>query len=105
MKNPDGAIPDGITAEVIIPVAPVTAVRVPRSALTFSSAGELGVRLVDAEARVAFAPVTVIEDEQAAVWIAGVSDGARVIVQGQDFVREGQTVEAVAATPAMVAAQ
>jgi multidrug efflux system membrane fusion protein len=31
------------------------------------------------------------------MWIAGVRDGARVIVQGQDFVREGQTVEAVAA--------
>jgi multidrug efflux system membrane fusion protein len=105
IKNPDGAIPDGITAEVIIPVAPAIATRVPRSALTFSSAGKLGVRLVDAQSRVAFAPVTVIEDEQASVWVAGVSDGARVIVQGQDFVREGQTVEAVAATAAMVAAQ
>jgi hypothetical protein len=27
-----------------------------------------------------------------------VSDGARVIVQGQDFVREGNRVDAVAAT-------
>ena len=25
------------------------------------------------------------------MWVAGVPDGARVIVQGQDFVREGQT--------------
>ena len=24
------------------------------------------------------------------MWVAGVADGARVIVQGQDFVREGQ---------------
>ena len=51
MPNPDGAIPDGITAEVSIPLAPVPATRVPRSALTFSSAGDLGVRAVDATTR------------------------------------------------------
>ena len=28
------------------------------------------------------------------MWVGGVPDGARVIVQGQDFVREGQTVDA-----------
>ncbi len=40
LPNPDGAIPDGITAEVAIPLAPVAATRVPRSALTFSSTGD-----------------------------------------------------------------
>jgi membrane fusion protein, multidrug efflux system len=30
------------------------------------------------------------------MWVTGIPDGARVIVQGQDFVREGQRVEAVA---------
>jgi multidrug efflux system membrane fusion protein len=30
-------------------------------------------------------------------WVSGLPDRARVIVQGQDFVREGQIVEAVAA--------
>jgi multidrug efflux system membrane fusion protein len=29
------------------------------------------------------------------MWVAGIPDRARVIVQGQDFVREGQKVEAV----------
>jgi len=31
------------------------------------------------------------------MWVGGVPDGARVIVQGQDFVREGQRVETVEA--------
>ena len=31
------------------------------------------------------------------MWLAGVPDGARVIVQGQDFVREGNLVEPVPA--------
>jgi len=95
VPNADGAIPDGITAEVAIPLAPVPATRVPRSALTFSSAGDLGVRIVDADSKVAFAPVSVVEDQQEFMWVGGIADGARVIVQGQDFVREGQQVEAV----------
>ena len=45
----------------------------------------------------AFVPVQPVEDEQAFMWVAGIADGARVIVQGQDFVREGQSVQAVAA--------
>src|SRR6266511_4364875 len=44
VPNADGNIPDGITAEVLLPLAPVVATRVPRSAITFSSAGNLGLR-------------------------------------------------------------
>ena len=95
IPNGDGAIPDGITAEVAIPLTPVAATRVPRSALTFSSAGDLGVRVVDAASTVAFVAVSVVEDQQEFMWVGGIADGARVIVQGQDFVREGQQVEAV----------
>jgi len=97
LPNADGRIPDGITSEVIVPQSPMPATRLPRSALTFSSAGELGVRTVDSEGKVEFAPVTVVEDEQAAMWVTGLADGSRVIVQGQDFVREGQKVDPVGA--------
>ena len=92
--NPDGAIPDGITAEVAIPLEPMPATRIPRSALTFSSAGQLGVRVVNAQGIVEFLTITIIEDDQAFMWLAGIPDGARVIVQGQDFVREGIAVDA-----------
>ena len=97
--NPDGFIPDGITTEVAVPLAAVPAVSVPRSALTFSSAGELGVRIVGQADKVAFVPVSVVDDQQQLMWVAGVTDGARVIVQGQDFVREGQVVQPIDAQP------
>jgi len=95
LPNPDGDIPDGITAEVSVPLSPLPATRVPRSALTFSSTGNLGVRVVDAGGTVGFVPIAVVEDEQTYMWVSGIADGTRVIVQGQDFVREGQKVEAV----------
>jgi multidrug efflux system membrane fusion protein len=98
MPNPDGAIPDGITAEVAIPLAPTPAARLPRSALTIASTGDIGVRAVGDDGTVAFHRVRIVADEQTFMWVAGVPDGARVIVQGQDFVREGQIVEAVEAS-------
>jgi membrane fusion protein, multidrug efflux system len=97
LPNADFQIPDGITAEVSVPLAPVPATRVPRSALTFSSTGNLGVRTVDEDGAVGFVSIAVVEDEQSFMWVGGIPDGSRVIVQGQDFVREGQKVEAVAA--------
>jgi multidrug efflux system membrane fusion protein len=98
LPNADGAMPDGITAEVSVPLAAVLATRVPRSALTFSSTGDLGVRAVGNDDVVRFVPVSVIEDEQTYMWVGGIADRSRVIVQGQDFVREGQQVEAVGVT-------
>ncbi|MBK8007839.1 MAG: efflux RND transporter periplasmic adaptor subunit [Rhizobiales bacterium] len=96
--NPGNKIPDGITTEVAILMAQLKATKVPRSALTFSAQGKLGVRAVNAENKVVFIPIELVDDEQQSMWVKGIADGTRVIVQGQDFVREDQIVEAVAAT-------
>jgi multidrug efflux system membrane fusion protein len=96
VDNRDGAIPDGITAEVAIPLEPVPATRIPRSALVFSAGGDLGVRVVRPDNKVQFMPVALVEDEQQYMWVNGLQSGLRLIVQGQDFVRDGQAVEALA---------
>jgi len=61
----------------------------------FSPGGDLGVRVVRPDNKVQFIPVAIVEDEQQFMWVDGLHDGLRLIVQGQDFVREGQLVEAV----------
>jgi multidrug efflux system membrane fusion protein len=94
MANADGKIPDGITSEVVLTLAPVPAAQIARSALTIASTGDIGLRVVDDSDKVVFMPVHIIEDGQDTMWVAGVNDGARVIVRGQDFVREGQLVAA-----------
>ncbi|CAH1648811.1 efflux RND transporter periplasmic adaptor subunit [Chelatococcus asaccharovorans] len=97
IANPKGVIPDGVTSEVMLDLAPVPATRVPRSALTFSNEGRLGVRTVGKDGVVAFSDVIIVQDGREQVWLKGVPDGAAVIVQGQDFVKEGEVVEAVPA--------
>ena len=105
LPNPDLSIPDGITAEVSLPLAPVAATRVPRSALTIASNGNIGVRTVGQDSVVAFVAIAVVEDAQSTMWVTGIPDGTNVIVQGQDFVREGQKVDTVAATDVAAAAR
>jgi multidrug efflux system membrane fusion protein len=95
IDNPDNSIADGLTAEVDLMLAPEAASRVPRSALTFSNAGKLGVRVVGDGDKVVFVPVKLVEDGPEELWLGGIPDGARVIVQGQDFVKEGQVVQPV----------
>lgn len=97
LDNPQGAIPDGLTCEVVLKLAPVKASRIPRSALTFSGEGRLGVRIVGDDGKVAFVPVAIVEDSPREIWAAGLGASAKVIVQGQDFVKEGEAVEAVQA--------
>jgi multidrug efflux system membrane fusion protein len=107
IDNADHAISDGVTAEVEFRLAAVPAARVPRSALTFSAAGELSVRTVGADGIVASAPVEIVEDARDDIWVTGVPDGAQVIVRGQDFVKDGQHVQPVDVTnapPALLSA-
>jgi membrane fusion protein, multidrug efflux system len=63
--------------------------------LTFSAEGKLGVRTLAADGKVAFVPVGIVEDGIERVWLSGLGERADVIVQGQDFVKEGESVEAV----------
>jgi multidrug efflux system membrane fusion protein len=98
MANPDAAIPDGVTCEIVVALEPVMAVRVPLSALVFSDAGELGLRIVDAENKARFQPISVVDDERGAVWVSGLDGTTKVITVGQDFVKDGDPVEAVNST-------
>ncbi len=97
MRNPDATIADGLTCEMSVTLAPIEATAVPRSALVFSDEGHLGVRIANADNKVEFKPVEIVEDGLESVWVTGLGGSTRVIVVGQDFVKEGDPVEAVSA--------
>ena len=102
IANPDGDLSEGLTTEVRLPVEQVKAHRVSPAVLTLSDQGEVGVKSVDAGGVVRFHPVVLVEDTPDGVWLGGLPDSLRLIIVGQEFVRVGQTVEAVpeAAAPA-----
>lgn len=104
VPNPDRRLPAGLSAELRLGAVPVPAVTLPRSAATLGADGTIGLRTVDAEGRVGFLPVVLIDDTPEGLAIAGVPEGTRVIVAGQDLVTEGELVEPVTAPAAAATA-
>ncbi len=90
--NPGSAVRSGLSAQVNVEAGKGPAYLVPSSALVLDAGGRQGVRYVGAANRVAFAPVTVVDETPQGVWLTGLSGPARVIVVGQSYVSEGQTV-------------
>jgi multidrug efflux system membrane fusion protein len=95
IANKDGAIRDGITATARVPLSEQMAHRLSSGVLTLNDAGTLGVRAVDDENRVVFHAVTVLGGDNEGLWVSGLPEKIRLIVAGQDYVTDGQTVEPV----------
>ena len=91
VPNPDLAIRDGQTAEIMIETPTRTAHLLPSSSLTLDDEGRLGVRAVE-DGVATFLPVTLLRDSTEGVYVAGLPDAVDVIVVGQEYVTEGVPV-------------
>ena len=92
VTNEDGAIPAGISAEVIIPTGEATAHFMSPSIVSLSTEGELGVKTVDENAVVVFYPIQVVKAQIDGIWVTGLPDEIDLITVGQGFVNEGEAV-------------
>lgn len=92
VANPSLAVRSGLSADLRVAAGAGTAHLVPVSALVLDSAGRQGVRYIQGENRVAFSPVTVVEETPGGVWVSGLSGAVNVITVGQSFVSDGQKV-------------
>jgi multidrug efflux system membrane fusion protein len=97
VPNEDASIPAGMTAEITLRAEPVDAVVLPRSVITLSNAGDLGIRAVDADNRVVFYPIDLVDDTPRGLVLGGVPEGARIIVAGQELISDGDVVNPVEA--------
>ena len=93
VKNPQGSIRNGITGTMEITTNKVLASKISPSILLLSDEGILGVRKVNAKNIIAFLPIKIIEDTENGIWVSGIPNSTNLIVRGQGFVENGQTVE------------
>lgn len=98
LANPGNRIPEGLTAQLRIPVAQRMAHQVSPAVLTLADDGTIGVKLVDGDDVVRFQPVRILKDTPTGMWLAGLPEEATLITVGQEFVVPGQKVRPVAAT-------
>lgn len=92
VPNEDGAIPAGISAEIRIPVGEVEAHFLSPSIVSLNPEGALGVKTVDDTDTVRFFPIEVVRAQIDGVWVTGLPETAQIIVVGQGYVNDGETV-------------
>ncbi|MCK0151158.1 efflux RND transporter periplasmic adaptor subunit [Marivita sp. S6314] len=92
VPNPELAIRDGQTAEILIQSQGVMAHVLASSVLTLNDEGTLGVRTIDANSQAQFVPVTVLRDAPEGIYLSGLPDQVDVITVGQEFVTDGVPV-------------
>lgn len=92
VPNPGNAARSGLSADLRIAAGAGAAHLVPVSALVLDSAGRQGVRYVLPDNRVAFSPVTVLEETPQGMWVSGLKGSVNVVTVGQSFVADGQKV-------------
>lgn len=97
VPNRQMTVRSGLSADVRIAAGQGPAHLIPVSSLVLDSAGRQGVRYLTGDNRVAFAPVTVIEQTSEGAWVRGLRGSVRVITVGQSYVAEGQRVRAAPA--------
>ncbi len=102
IPNEDKALPAGMTAEITLRAQPTDSVVLPRSVVTLSANGDLGIRAVDKDNKVVFFPIDLVDDTPTGLVLAGIPADARVIVAGQDLVTEGDVVNPVEADAATI---
>jgi multidrug efflux system membrane fusion protein len=100
IPNPSRRVMQGISSEMHLPLAPVAAHLISPAILTLADDGTVGVKLVNDEGLVEFRPVTIIGDGPEGVWLAGLPQRATFITVGQEFVIDGQKVDAIPEEPA-----
>lgn len=92
-QNPGNSVRSGLSSDLRIGAGVGVAHLVPVSALVLDAAGRQGVRQIVSGDRVAFSPVTVLEETSDGVWISGLKGSVQIITVGQSFVADGQRVK------------
>jgi multidrug efflux system membrane fusion protein len=102
IPNPDERIPAGMTAEITIRAEAADSVILPRSVVTLSANGDLGIRAVDKDNKIVFFPIDLLDDLTSGLVLGGVPADVQVVVAGQDLVTEGDVVKPVPADPDLI---
>ena len=96
--NNRAQIPEGLTAELIIPLPETSAHQLSSSLFSLDENGNLGVKIVNEQDRVQFKPINIVGGSEARTFVTGLPDSCDVIMVGHGFVMHGQIVKAVAET-------
>ena len=94
LPNANNQLRDGVSADIHIPVRELRAQKISPGILVLDDNGAVGVRTVE-KGIVRFVPIKIVSDGPDGMWISGLPDRVTVITVGQEFVSDGEHVDAV----------
>jgi multidrug efflux system membrane fusion protein len=92
VDNPDSVMPAGLSARINIPTGQARGHFISPAILSLGTDGTLGIKTVQADSTVAFAPVEIVRAQTDGIWITGLPEKADIITVGQGFVNAGDAV-------------
>lgn len=95
VDNSDGDLRAGGTAELRIPAETVLAHQISPALLTLDDAGNVGIKIINADGEVEFVAADIALSTGDGVWVVGLPKTATIITVGQGFVPSGAIVNAV----------
>jgi multidrug efflux system membrane fusion protein len=98
VPNPEGLLNAGTSAELRIAINKEAAHFLSPAVFSLDDSGEVGVKSVNDDGVVRFYPIELVRTEADGVWVSGLPEQVRVIVQGQGFVTDGEPVIPVPAS-------
>lgn len=95
VDNPDDRLVSGASTKLILPLEQVVAHAVAADLLTLNEAGDMGIKTIGDDGRVAFHAADIVKSGDERLWLGGLPDTVRLITTGQGFVRAGDEVTLV----------
>lgn len=105
VPNPDMSLYAGLSVEVDLELDETKAIQVSAALLGLDEEGNPGIKWVDASNVVQFTPINIVRTDSSGIWLSGIPENARVITQGQGFVRAGDKVEVHSASAELLAGE
>ncbi|MCV6548694.1 MAG: efflux RND transporter periplasmic adaptor subunit [Cohaesibacter sp.] len=94
VSNPERTLRDGVTATANLHLPTSKAHLMSPAHLTLADNGTIGVMQLT-ENKASFVPLTSFSSAKDGVWVSGLPDQVTLIVVGQEYVQDGQEVDAV----------
>ncbi|MEM9667661.1 MAG: efflux RND transporter periplasmic adaptor subunit [Pseudomonadota bacterium] len=95
VNNDDRRISAGLTSNLRVQIGEAMSTPISPALLTLHDDGRTGVRFLNDDDRVEFVEVNIVDDDGDNIWVTGLPDGTRLIIVGQEFVKEGTLADPV----------
>ncbi len=103
VDNPESVMPAGLSARVTLPTGNARGHFISPAILSLGTNGDLGIKTVNDDNTVAFAPVSIVRAQTDGIWVTGLPEKASIITVGQGFVNAGDIVDPRVVEPEQVA--